>query len=113
MENQPNTFGSLFENAGNYLETSVELLKLQVVNKSSQITASVVSGITILLIIIFGIFILNIGVAIWVGDLLGKMYLGFFVVAGFYILLALLLLLFRKPWLKGPVSTMIIKKMLN
>jgi len=58
-------------------------------------------------------FILNIGLAIWIGELLGQMYLGFFVVGGFYALIAIILHLFRNSWLKKPVSSMIIKKMLN
>jgi Putative Actinobacterial Holin-X, holin superfamily III len=113
MEKQPNTFGSLFENATDYLETRVELLKLQAIDKSSDFTSSLVSGITILLIIILGMFILSIGLAIWVGELLGKVYLGFFAVAGFYALVACVLRIFRNSWLKEPVSSMIIKKMLN
>jgi len=113
MENQPNTFGSLVENAGDYLETRLDLLKLQAINKSSDVTSSLVSRITILLIVSFAMFILNIGLALWVGELLGKLYLGFFVIAGFYASIALVLHFFRHSWLKEPVSSMIIKKMVN
>jgi len=113
MENQPNTFGSVLENAGDYLETRLDLLKLQAVNKSSDVTSSVVSRMIILLMVSFAIFILNMGLALWVGELLGKVYLGFFVIAGFYMLVGLILHFFRNSLLKEPVSTMIIKKMLN
>jgi len=113
MEKQPNTFGSLFENAGDYLETRLDLLKLQAISKSSDAVSSIVSRLTIFLILCFAIFILNIGLSFWIGELLGRPYLGFFAVAGFYALLALLIHLFRNSWLKDPVSSMIIKKMLN
>ncbi len=113
MENQPKTFRSLLENANDYLETSVELLKLRAIDRSSDISSSIVSRLTILIIIFFAVFILNIGLAFWIGELLGKIYLGFFIVAGFYVLVALILHLFRDSWLKGPLSSMIIKKMLN
>ncbi|MBC7888874.1 MAG: hypothetical protein H7Z13_13435 [Ferruginibacter sp.] len=113
MEKQPDTFGSLFENAGDYLETRLDLLKLKAVDKSSDIISSVVSRLTILLIVAFAIVILNIGLAFWAGELLGKVYLGFFVVGGFYALLALILHFFWHPFLKGPISSIIIKKMLN
>jgi len=113
MENQPNTFGSVLENAGDYLETRLDLLKLQAVNKSSDVTSSVVSRMIILLMVSFAIFILNMGLALWVGELLGKVYLGFFVIAAFYMLVGLILHFFRNSLLKEPVSTMIIKKMLN
>lgn len=113
MENQPNTFGSLFENAGDYLETRLDLLKLQAINKSSDVTSSIVSRIAVLLFISFAMFLINIGLALWIGDLLGKHYLGFIVVAVFYALIALILHLFRHSLIKEPVSSMIIKKMLN
>ncbi|MEO5889250.1 MAG: hypothetical protein ABIQ31_03305 [Ferruginibacter sp.] len=113
MENQPNTLGSLFENAGDYLETRLDLLKLQAINKSSDAVSSIVSRLAILIIAIFAISVFNIGLALWVGGLLGELYLGFFAVAGFYILLAVLIHIFKNAWIKGPVSTMVIKKMLN
>ena len=113
MENQPNTIGSVIENAGDYLETRLDLFKLQAVNKSSDVTSSVVSRMVILLVVSFAIFILNIGLALWVGELLGKVYLGFFVIAGFYMFVGLMLHIFRRSCLKEPVSSMIIKKMLN
>ncbi|MEO6733810.1 MAG: phage holin family protein [Ferruginibacter sp.] len=113
MERQPHSIGSLFDNAGEYLETRLDLLKLQAVSKSSDVTSSIVSRVAILLVLIFTIFLLNMGLAYWIGEVLGKVYLGFFIVAGFYGLLALLLHIFRDAWLKEPVSTMIIKKMLN
>jgi len=113
MENQQASIGSLIESAGDYLETRMDLLKLQAVNRSSDVASSIVSGATIALSILFAITVLNIGLSLWVGELLGTTYLGFFVVTGFYIVLALLLYIFRHAWLKGPVSNKIIKKMLN
>ena len=113
MENQPGTFGALFEKAGNYLETRLDLLKLQAIDKSSDVTSSLVSRIAILLILLLAIFIANIGLAIWIGELIGKVYLGFFIVAAFYALLAWLIHIFRKSWIKDPITNILIKKFVN
>lgn len=113
MENQPNTFGTLFETARVYLETRLDLFKLQAIDKSSDAVSSIVSRLATLILILFAVSLLNIGLAIWAGELLGKTYLGFFAVGGFYILLGVLIHLFKDAWIKGPVSSMIIKKMLN
>jgi hypothetical protein len=113
MENQPHTIESLFENAGSYLETRIDLLKLRALSKSSDAASSIVSRLTILVLAIFAMFILNVGLALWIGEMLGKNYLGFFVIGGFYILLAVLIHFFKDSWIKEPVSKMIIKKMLN
>ncbi len=113
MENQPNAIGSLFESAGNYLETRVNLLKLKAIDKSSDIVSSVVSRVVIMIIFTFGFIILNIGSSIWLGDAMGKIYYGFFVVGGFYLLLAIVLIIFKGKWLKSPLNNLVIKKMLN
>lgn len=113
MENQTNSLEALFEKTGDYLETRMELLKLQAVNTTSDVTSSIASRFAIALIVSLIVLILNIGIAIWVGDMLGKMHYGFFLVSGFYIILAALLYAFRSKWIKKPLNDMLIKKMLN
>lgn len=113
MENHPNSFAALFEKAGNHLETRIDLLKLQAINKSSEVTSSILSVVVIAVICFFGITILNIGLALWIGELMGKTYLGFFILGGFYVVIGIVVHLFRHSWLKEPVTSMFIKKMLN
>jgi len=113
MENQPTSFEALFENAGDYLQTRLDLFKLKALDKASDTASSIVSGLTTVIIAIFALLLLNVGLSLWIGDLLGKIYLGFFIVAAFYILLAVIIHFTKDAWIKGPISTMIIKKMLN
>jgi hypothetical protein len=113
MDDQPNPIGSLFETAGEYLETKVDLLKLRAVDKSAEIGSAAVTGLLIGLMITFGIFILNIGLSIWLGSLLGETWYGFFAVGGFYIVIALLLYLTKDRWIKGPLFDLIVKHLLK
>ena len=113
MENHTNTIKSLFQEAGDYIEIKFDLLKLKAVDKSSTLISSLGSKFIILLIIFLFLFILNIGVAFWLGDLLKKVYYGFFIVAGFYLLTGLVFYFFRHKILKTPLSNMVIKKFLN
>jgi hypothetical protein len=57
--------------------------------------------------------IVNIGLALWVGKLLGDSFYGFFIVGGFYALLAIPLHIFREQWIKYPISNSIIKELLK
>lgn len=113
MDNQPNAIGSFIESAGAYIETRVELLKLQAVSKSSGVVSSLVSTIIIAVLMVFGLSILNIGLSIWIGTLLGATWLGFIVVGGFYILLAILIIAFKDKLIKRPVTDLLINKFLN
>lgn len=113
MENQSNSVHSLFERAGDYLETRIDLLKLQAVDRSSELISSLVSRLIIALILVLFIFLLNIGVAMWLGDIIGNAYAGFFIVAGFYALVCIIVYAARKKLLQTPVGNKLIKKMLN
>jgi membrane protein implicated in regulation of membrane protease activity len=56
---------------------------------------------------------LNLGIAFWLGGILGNIYYGFFVVAAFYGLTALVLRLFMHKWLKKCVGNYIVRKVLK
>ncbi len=115
MEQDTNTSSieSLFKKTGDYVETRIDLMKLQAVNKTSEVTSSLVSNIIIVMLGMMTIMLLNIGIAFYVGEVLGGVHYGFFIVAGFYLLLATLIFVFRKEWLKTPVQDKMIRKMLN
>ena len=113
MEDQAHSFESLFGRAGDYFETRLKLLKLKSVEKSSDIVSSIVSVVALILIIFLSIIIVSIGLALWIGEFLGKSYYGFFVVGGIYIIIALIVYLFRKYLLKIPVGNLLIDKVLN
>jgi hypothetical protein len=69
-----------------------------------------------LIVVIFAVLfflILNIGVALWLGDLLGKSYYGFFAVSGFYAVLALFFFIFRDQMIKKPLNNSIINQVLE
>ncbi|HLP19907.1 MAG TPA: hypothetical protein VK174_06380, partial [Chitinophagales bacterium] len=57
--------------------------------------------------------VFNIGVALWLGEVLGKSYYGFFIVAGFYLLTGVVLHFFLRSWIKKPVSDLIITQALQ
>ena len=83
MENKTALLEPLFERAEEFGKTSFELIKYRTFEKTADVTSTFVSrGIFIIALSIF-IALLNIGAALWLGDLLGKSYYGFFCVAGF------------------------------
>jgi len=47
------------------------------------------------------------------GALMGQAYIGFFIVAGFYVLVAIILFIFRNKWIKKPLNDSMINQMLN
>lgn len=113
MKNPPGAIESLIENISSYIDTKVELMKLKAISKSSEVVSSVVSMLVISIFLLFAISILNIGLSIWIGKLLGEVAYGFFAVGGFYLLVAILLIIFKSKCLKAPVANIMIKSILK
>ena len=88
-------------------------MKLQAVNKTSEVTSSLVANIIIVMLGIMTVMLLNMGLAYYLGTVLGGIHYGFFIVGGFYLLAALVLYAFRKDLLKTPVQDKMIRKMLH
>ena len=113
MNDNATPIASLLEKAENYSKTTVELFKLEVIDKSADVVSSLVSRLAILLVVALFILIINIGLALWIGELLGKSYYGFFIIGGLYGIVAIVLKAYRHPLLKYPVSNSIINQMLK
>lgn len=113
MTDNATPIAMLLEKAENYSKTTIELFKLHAIDKSADVVSSLVSRLAICLVVALFILILNVGVALWIGELLGKSYYGFFLLAGFYALIGTLLYIFRHQWIKYPVSNSIIKQILK
>lgn len=104
---------ALLEQAKEFSNSTIELLKLQAIDKSADVVSSLVSRIAIVMAVALSLITVNIGIALWVGKLLGDYFLGFFVIGGFYAILAILLHIFRHQWIKYPISNSIIKQMIK
>ena len=113
MENSATNIENLIEKAEIYAKTSLELAKCNTVYKSAEIFSSLAVKLTIAFIIAMVLLLVNIGLAIWIGGELEQTYYGFFAVAGFYLLLAILFFLFRNSWIKRPVTDFIINSTLK
>ncbi|MGZ5222228.1 MAG: phage holin family protein [Chitinophagaceae bacterium] len=108
MEEKATLIGSLFEKTEDYAKSSIELLKLKAVDKSTNALSSVASVCIILVSTMCIISMVNIGIALWISMLMDNSYSGFFIVALFYAVLSVVLYVFREQIIKAPVSNRII-----
>ena len=100
MENIASNVELLYKKAEQYSKTSLELLKLHTIEKTSDVISSLTVVISISISIIVGMFTLfvNIGISFFIGNLLGNNALGFFIVSGFYFILGIIVFIFRKSF---------------
>lgn len=101
---------NLVSKAGDLAETKMEIWKLKAAGKISETVSSVISLIAIVILAGAALTILSIGAAFWIGREMNNTSYGFFIVGGFYAFVGLLVFIFRKHWIKGPLSNLIAEK---
>jgi O-antigen/teichoic acid export membrane protein len=69
--------------------------------------------VVVILISFIALMLLSVGIALLLGDLLGKSYYGFFIVAVLYLITGLVIYSNRDKWLKKPIANSMIKKLLE
>ena len=113
MNNGSNLLESLIGNSKDYVEDRVNLLKLKAVDKSSDLASAILSFIPLVLTFIIVFILLNIGIALLIGDWVGRASWGFLILTGVYIIIALVLFKQRTKWIKIPFANMLIRKFLK
>lgn len=103
----------LTDDAKSYVTTLFELYKLKLADKISSAGASITAYLILVLIGLLVLILVSIGVATWINSLLNNAFLGYFIVAGVYILIGLLIVLTKNNAIRKPVSSAIIKSILS
>lgn len=99
----------IYEKVEQYVKTTIELYRLKTVNTIADLVAALVTGFAIWVIVFLFLIFVSFGAAFYLGDLLGKWHYGFFIVAGIYIVLGILLYVFRNS-LKTTLNNFIVKQ---
>ena len=113
METNEKLIESLLERAAEYGKTSYELVKLKTLDKTSDVVSSFIPHSVVFLIILSFLLFVNLGLAFWLGEILGNTFFGFFVVAAFYLIIGIVVHFFMHKWLKKIICNYIIKQMLK
>lgn len=113
MESKPTNVEELYQKLREYADVRLNLFKLKSINKVSAIMASIVT--IIVLIILFGAILLciTIGAGFLIGEWVGKVYYGFFIVGGIYLIIGLVIYSMRDKLIKTKVSNKLIKELID
>ncbi len=89
-----------------YINNTAEYYKLRLFKSSMQFTTRLVNFLVLGSVGLFVLFFLSIGIALWMGSFFEERYTGYFILAGFYTLIFILLLIFAKK----PLERVLIRK---
>lgn len=78
MDNKTSTIEMFFGRAEDYTRTTVELAKLNAVDTTADVLSSLLSRLAVSIVFVMFIFLINIGLSLWMGELLDSTYYVFF-----------------------------------
>ena len=113
MENTTKLIEDLLERTVEYGKTTYTLAKLKALDKTSDVVSSIIPHTFVFFAVASFVLFVNLGLGFWIGDILGKIYYGFFVVAGFYGLIAIVVHFFMHQCIKRKIGNYIIKQVLK
>jgi hypothetical protein len=113
METVTDSIESLIEKTELYSRTSYELAKLKALETTTDVVTTMISRISVIALASLSLLVFNVGLALLLGDLLGKTYYGFFIVGAFYLVAAVFAHFFFSHWIKKPFSDLIITQALQ
>lgn len=100
----------LFGKVESYVKTTLELYRLKAIDKITDVFATIASSIIIGVIIALCFILLSVGLALYLGSILGKNYYGFFALAGVYGVIAVLMVVNKRKWIEIHLNNFLIKQ---
>ncbi len=94
-------------------ETKFELLKLKTADKISASISGLAIIVVTALIGVIAVLILSFGLAYFIGNKLGDVSYGFFIMGGIFVLAGLLVYANRQAWIHRPITNILIDKFTN
>ncbi len=110
MEDLKTKAGNLTESITDYIQTYYKLSILKVADKSTSIAAIAVAVLAAAFLGLFVLFFGGIALGIWLGHLLENTVLGFVLVAGFFLVMLIVVLVLRKKLIFPIIRNKIINK---
>jgi hypothetical protein len=109
MENIKNKAENLTDHISDYADTYFKLTVLNATDKAAGVASVSATAIIVTVLSVFFLFFTGIGLGYWLGEKLDNMLVGFLIVAGFYALLAVLIVVLQKSVLLPFFRNLIIR----
>ncbi len=113
IEDKPTGLEELFNKLKDYAEAKLNLYKLIAINKASGFFSTFITMLILLMVLFTVILCISIGAALLIGQWLGAASYGFFIIAGLYLIMGLVVYSMRGNIVRTPISNKLIKEMVD
>jgi hypothetical protein len=99
----PDQFSSLTDHVKEYIGLKLELFRLTATEKLASLTTHILLSLILFVLGMFFLLFLSLAFIFWYGEVAGPMYEAALMVAGFYVVIALVIWIFRIPVFVNPL----------
>lgn len=108
-----NNISSIPNDVVEYVNLQKDLVKLQITEKSTNIISKVITYIILAVVGVFMLICVTIGGALAINESFNNTYAGFFIVAGIYLLLGIVMYASRKALITNKIADIITNILIN
>ncbi|WP_236978541.1 phage holin family protein [Membranihabitans maritimus] len=112
-ENILYALGQSSEYIKDYLNSQKNLIKLEFAEHSSKILSKIISRVIALMLVMFAFLFASLTIAIGLSIYLNSFFAGFGIVTASFIILVIVLIVFRNSLITNPVLRLILKDFFN
>jgi hypothetical protein len=112
-QDEPSQISRLYDQTEQFVKTSVELYKLRAVKTGAGVFSSVATGVVLGVVFLMAIMFASGGLAFYLGKLLGAWHHGFFAVCGLYLIVGIIVYIFRNKFIRRGLSDYFVKEILE
>lgn len=113
METKPTNVEELFYKLKDYGDTRLDLFKLKSISKISGFLSSLITSVILIMLLFLVLICLTVGIALILGNWLGEVYYGFFVMGIIYVIIGLILFKRKDKAMRAPISNRLIKDLMD
>ena len=111
MDNSLEKLEQLFSHFKEYLTNHVKIIKIEIAEKIATIVSTLISLFWVSIFVVLFVIFLGVSLALFLGELTGSYYIGFLIVSGFYLLLAIILWKGKNRFIKIPVMNFLLRQL--
>ena len=101
---------AIIENLTGLIEARLELAKIEIKEEVAKTGARIITGIVLAFLAVMIVIFLSMSLATWLNYMLDSVYLGYVIVTAFYLLVLVLLIVFKvHVWLQQKIEAMLIQ----
>lgn len=97
--------------AVDYVETKIDEVKMTTAEKTSALLANIIGAAIVSLVFLFSLLFFSIALAFVISRWIGSTYSGFFIVAGFYLLIGIIVWVGKNNFIRIPIMNKILQQL--